>query len=184
MYFAIRLAHLGHGHADAGVPFTVAHLSQVLQALHAMMEKSCCPGQPPTGGQLPFRRSFSASQAVAICWRSHMRGEMASAHSLDMTSLVQRSPIGASKRSRRLAGPEDEAAEPARPPEASVAPLTRVLPAVGTWAGRTDASAMETDPLPEGPPWESEAPLRNRRSSSVDGRIDALRSALEPPRFG
>jgi hypothetical protein len=121
-----------------------------------MLEKSCRPDQPATGGQLPFRRSSSASQAdggaVAICWRSHMRGDLASAASLDMTYSVQRSPIGASKRSLRLTGPQDDTTGPARALEASAAPVTRVLPAVGTWAGRTDMSVMETDRLAEGPP--------------------------------
>ena len=172
--------------------------SQVLQALHAMLEKSCGPDQPAIGGgqagqdgQLPFRRSSSASQG-AICWRNQLRSEVANAGGTGTADPVRRSPMGTSKRSRHMAGPQDEAIPARRPSEASVAPIAcavpavhcnSALPAVGTWAGRNDASAMDTDQLAEEPPWKPEAPLCDRRSSSVDGRIGTMHLALEPRAF-
>ena len=161
-----------------------ARWSQVLQALHAMLEKSCQPEQPATGGgqagQLPFRRSSSASQAVAIRWRSQLRGDVGSSPATSLTHPALRGPPSASKRSRHLASARVDAGS-ALPASPSATPVACVLPAVGTWAGRTNALAMDTDHVAEEPSWEADTPLRDRRSSSVDGRIEALRSALEPP---
>ena len=161
---------------------------QVLQAFHAMREKSGRHAQPTAAGQsgqLPFRRTSSASQAATECWRSQLRSSAGAAGPCPASAAVSR-PVGLRRQPNPAGSLQDEQAPPSPTPP-PLAEAERALPAVGTWAGRASTPAAHAEPIPVVEDDLTEAaPLRSlggiglsrskhaRRGSSVDGRIDAL----------